>query len=82
VSISYRARPEQFCNVSPHYGCGIIGAAGIQALGDHELGLVDAILVAASLIVSEFAARRIAAFRNHSSQSPMVSRVLPACNNG
>lgn len=40
---------------------GIIGAAGIDIVGPHALGYVAAVLVAAAMIVSELAARRIAA---------------------
>jgi hypothetical protein len=47
---------------------GLIGAAGIDTLGGHELGYVAAALVAAALIVSELAARKIAA----SNRNPMV----------
>jgi predicted MFS family arabinose efflux permease len=39
---------------------GIIGAAGIDLFGGHQLGYVAAVLVAAALIVSELAARKIA----------------------
>jgi predicted MFS family arabinose efflux permease len=39
---------------------GIIGAAGIDEFGGHELGWIAAVLVAAALIVSELAARKIA----------------------
>jgi predicted MFS family arabinose efflux permease len=41
---------------------GIVGAAGIEMFGGKRLGFVSAALVAAALIVSEFAGRRIAAF--------------------
>jgi hypothetical protein len=40
---------------------GIIGAAGIQIVGGRYLGYIGAIFVAASMIVSELSARRIAA---------------------
>jgi MFS transporter, DHA1 family, inner membrane transport protein len=40
---------------------GIIGAAGIRVLGGQYLGYIAAVLVAAAMIVSELAARRIAA---------------------
>ena len=42
---------------------GLIGAAGIDTLGGHELGYVAAALVAAALIVSELAARKIAGIK-------------------
>jgi MFS transporter, DHA1 family, inner membrane transport protein len=44
---------------------GIIGAAGIDLIGGHALAYVAAILVAAALIVSELAARKIAAAGSH-----------------
>jgi predicted MFS family arabinose efflux permease len=50
---------------------GLIGAAGIDGLGGHQLGYVAAALIAAALIVSELAARRIAA----ASQNPVVPPV-------
>ncbi|WP_233833757.1 MFS transporter [Paraburkholderia sp. ZP32-5] len=40
---------------------GVIGAAGIQLVGAHKLGYVGAIFVAAALVTSELAARKIAA---------------------
>lgn len=40
---------------------GIIGAAGLQMVGAHSLGYVAAIFIAAALITSELAARKIAA---------------------
>ena len=39
----------------------VIGALGIQVLGGQYLGYIAAIFVAAAMIVSELAARRIAA---------------------
>jgi predicted MFS family arabinose efflux permease len=50
---------------------GLIGAAGIDGLGGHQLGYVAAALIAAALIVSELAARRIAA----ASQNPVAPPV-------
>jgi len=41
---------------------GIVGAAGIQLLGGHQLGYIAAALVLAAMIASELAARRIAVF--------------------
>jgi predicted MFS family arabinose efflux permease len=41
-------------------GAGIIGAAGIQIFGGRYLGFIGAGFVAASMIVSELSARRIA----------------------
>jgi predicted MFS family arabinose efflux permease len=55
---------------------GIVGAAGIQVLGTEKLGFISAVLVTAALIVSEFAARRIAAF-NQGIASSQSSVVLP-----
>jgi DHA1 family inner membrane transport protein len=55
---------------------GIVGAAGIQVLGTEKLGFISAVLVTAALIVSEFAARRIAAF-NQGIASSESSLVLP-----
>jgi predicted MFS family arabinose efflux permease len=40
---------------------GIIGAAGIQVLGAHNLGIIGAGLAIIALIVAEFATSRIAA---------------------
>jgi MFS transporter, DHA1 family, inner membrane transport protein len=44
---------------------GLVGAAGIDLLGGHGLGYVAAVLAAAALIVSEFAARKINASSPH-----------------
>jgi predicted MFS family arabinose efflux permease len=52
---------------------GVIGAAGIDRLGGHQLGYAAAILVAAALIVSEFAARSIAASDRPSDMPPAVA---------
>jgi predicted MFS family arabinose efflux permease len=38
---------------------GVIGAAGLQMVGGHSLGYVGAIFVAAALITSELAARKL-----------------------
>jgi DHA1 family inner membrane transport protein len=53
---------------------GIIGAAGIQILGGRYLGYIGAVLVAASMIVSELSARRIATVHqaNASGEGSMV----------
>lgn len=40
---------------------GIVGAAGIQVLGAHDLGYLGAAFIATALILSELATRRIAA---------------------
>jgi predicted MFS family arabinose efflux permease len=55
---------------------GIIGAAGIELLGGDNLGFIAAALVAAAMIVSEVAARKIAAFdqRNASIQGSAPER--------
>jgi len=45
---------------------GLLGAAGIPMFGGHALGYAGAVLVAASLIVSEFAARKILAANRQS----------------
>ncbi len=45
---------------------GLIGAAGIEMVGGEGLGTIAAVLVAAALVVSEFAAWRIASVRARS----------------
>jgi predicted MFS family arabinose efflux permease len=54
---------------------GIIGAAGMDAIGGHAFGYIAATLVAAALIVSELAARRIVAF-HQVNESRHVSAAL------
>jgi len=57
---------------------GIIGATGIQLFGGQKLAYVAAVLVAAALIVSEFAARRIAeSNRMESSKQSSLPSVTP-----
>lgn len=41
---------------------GLIGAAGLQVVGAHELGFVAAVLTAAALVAAELTARKIIAF--------------------
>lgn len=54
---------------------GIVGAAGLQIVGGHKLGYVAAFLAAAALVVSELAARKIAAYdkRNSSNRNSVVA---------
>lgn len=55
---------------------GLIGAAGIHLFGGHTLGYVGAVFVAAALITSEIAARRIAAVNRADASS--ISKPIPA----
>ncbi len=51
---------------------GLIGAGTIQLLGVGDVGFVAAMLLAASLIVSEFATRRIAVVADHAARPARV----------
>jgi predicted MFS family arabinose efflux permease len=57
---------------------GVIGAAGIQMVGAHNLGYVGAIFVAAALITSELAARKIAAVHRADVSTPRSSSAVAA----
>ncbi|WP_158901748.1 MFS transporter [Burkholderia sp. L27(2015)] len=45
---------------------GLIGAAGLQVIGGHDLGFIAAVLATAALVASEFASRKII-FVDHAS---------------